>query len=228
MKRYSAVYLFVLFSTFMNAQDSAKVLSHEIGFNTVSLIKQVVSNNPTAATIQQLPYDIFYNLYYQDLIGLRVGLGYTQQHNETAISGQLIPRTTNQSALNLRVGLSYNFVRSKKLTLNCFGDVILEKIKAETVSTTTMQTFGNPIETVYTKSNDQIDGIGAQIGVGVKYNIIKHLSVYIEVPFVFVTEKTTSSFFTTQVGVVPDPTIPVVNSQTKVFLPTTVYLILKF
>jgi hypothetical protein len=227
MKRLAGVFLFVFATTFVRAQDSSKVLTHEIGFNTVSLIKQLISNNPSS-TLPQLPYDIFYNLYYNDLIGARLGLGLSNLHSETSIPGQALPRTFDQKSLNLRIGASYNFVKSKKVTLNAFADVIIEKISNESVNTTTTQIFPNPPQTITTRSYDKIDGIGGQAGVGVKFNIIKHLSVYAEVPIVFINEKTTSGLVTNQPGVIPQPDDTSKSSLTSVILPTTIYLVLRF
>ncbi len=227
MKRISLVILFFLTAHLSNGQDSTRVLSHEIGFNSVSLIKQLISNNPSS-TLPQLPYDIFYNIYLKDEIGLRFGLGLANQHVETQISGQTLPRTFDQKSLNLRGGVSYNFVRTKRITFNCFGDLILEKVSSESANTFTMQVFPNPVQTVTTKSTDKIDGIGGEVGVGVKFNIAKHLSIYAEVPIVYVTEKTSSGVTTTQPGVIQQPPTTGKNTLTSIILPTTLYLVLRF
>jgi len=227
MRRFSLFVLLVFISTFVNAQDSTSLLTHEIGFNSVSMIKQIISNNPSN-TLPQLPYDLFYNLYYKDQFGVRIGLGLSNSHFETEIKGQPLPRTTDQKSLNLRAGLSYNFVRSKKVTLNCFGDLILEKISSETAFTSTIQIFPNPVQSQTNKSSDIINGIGGEIGVGVKYNIVKNLSIYAEVPIVFVTEKTTSETYLSLGNTVQTDKISSKNSVTRIIIPTTIYLVLRF
>ncbi|MES2679258.1 MAG: outer membrane beta-barrel protein [Bacteroidota bacterium] len=227
MKRIAGVFLFVFVATFVRAQDSSKVITHEIGFNSVSLIKQLISNNPTS-TLPQLPYDVFYNLYFNDLIGARIGLGITNLHSETQIQGQSLPRTFDQKSLNLRAGVSYNFVKSKRVTLNGFADVIFEKFSSESVNTSTTQTFPNPVQTFTDKSYNKINGIGGEAGVGVKFNLVKHLSIYAEVPIVFLTEKSTSGIATNRPGVIPQPDNKSTTSLTSIILPTTIYLVLRF
>ncbi len=67
MKRIFTILLLVC--TFLSgAQDSTRAMRHEIGFNTVSLIKQLISNNPTSSFTQS-PYLVFYNFYANDRLG---------------------------------------------------------------------------------------------------------------------------------------------------------------
>lgn len=209
------------------AQDTTRLLTHEIGFNTVSLIKQLVSNSP-ATTIPQLPYDFFYNMYYKDKIGIRLGAGIKTSNIETSVTGQITPRITNSSDLKLRAGLSYNFVSYKRLTLNGFADYLLEKIKTETANTTTAQSFPNPVQKITTETTNKTNGSGAQIGVGVKYNIYKHLSVYAEAPLSFLAQTVTSDVMINDTGTIEDFNTTVKTSSVKFFVPTTVYLVLRF
>ena len=189
MRRVSAIYVFVLVSTFLKAQDSSKVFfyNNEIGFNTVSLIKQIISNNPTV----QPPYSNFHTIYFIIYI-IKTSFGhagrprrfYQSTTMKLSIEGQYLPRTTDQSALNLRLGLSYNFVRTKKITLNCFADFIIEQFKTQTLNTDTIRPNLSPLQTITTKSNDQTIEGGGQIGVGAKVQYCKTPeSIYIEVPF---------------------------------------------
>lgn len=220
--------LFISVSACLKAQDSLKLLNHEIGFNTVGLVKQMISNNPSSQ-LSQLPYLVFYNLYYEDLVGARVGLGVLNQKTESTSDNQSFPRTTTNNSLNLRLGASYNFVKYKRLTLNVFGDFLFEKFKSETVATLTLQTFPNPVQTITQSSSNLTNGVGAQVGVGVKFNIYKHLSLYAEVPFSYIIEDNKSSTSTSSPG---SSTISNTNKQTNkltsITLPTTVYLVLRF
>jgi len=228
MKRVSILIFFLLRSNFVDAQDSLQALKHEIGFNTVSLIKQIISNNPSSS-LSQLPYDIFYNFYPNEQVGARVGLGIFVSNNSESILGQSNPRTTNTFALRARAGVSYNFVKYKRLTFNAFADAVTENITMKTVNTETTQTFGNPFETTTTTSSDKSDGIGGQIGVGVKYNLYKHLSLYTEVPFNLMIRHFSSDVKISGTGFIPAS----LNSTSKntsaaIFLPTTIYLVLRF
>jgi hypothetical protein len=219
--------LFTAITFYTRAQDSAKVLQHEIGFNTVSLIKQMISNNPSSA-LPQLPYDIFYNLYYKDLVGIRLGLGYQNSHQETDIEGQQTPRNTDQSSLNLRAGASYNFVRTKRLTFNVFADYVMERQSLKTSNTSTIQSFPNPIANFTVENTETTTGNGGQLGVGVKYNLFKNLSLYAEVPFTFIARATKSELSVTDDGLREVTSTSGKSSFTSVTLPTTVYLVLRF
>jgi hypothetical protein len=211
----------------MVGQDSTKVLSHEIGFNTVSLIKQMISNNPSSV-LPQLPYSVFYNLYYKNKIGLRLGMGIITSKTETEITNQVMPRTTNQVNLDLRAGVSYNFVTQQRLTLNAFVDYVCVRYKSETANTSTVQSFPNPITIISTETTDKTIGNGAQIGVGVKYNLYKHLSLYAELPVTFLSQKISSEVSVNDTGTLDISTTSTKSSGIKVFVPTTVYLVLRF
>lgn len=57
---------------FCEAGDTTKLLNHEVGFNAVALLQQL---RIFTVTPGQQPYDLFYNLYYKDKVGLRLGAG---------------------------------------------------------------------------------------------------------------------------------------------------------
>ena len=212
----------------VSAQDSTKTMYNEIGFNTVSLIKQLISNNPSN-TLNQLPYDIFYNFYFDQQLGLRFGLGLSSVNTSSKIDGETDPRTNKQLGLTTRLGVNNNFVRQNRLTLNCFADVLYENFSTKTVNTFTSQSFPNPVISTKSTSTDILTGIGAQVGVGLKYNIYKHLSLYAEVPIGFITENTTSKVLLEQSGSAPDNSTNKSSSTTiKITIPTTVYLVLRF
>lgn len=229
MKNLRLLILVLCFATSAAfSQDSTRFIRHEIGFNTVSLIKQLISNNP-GNTLDQLPYDLFYNYYFSEKTGMRVGLGVLNLNTSTEIEGQKDPRTNNQLGLNVRLGLTNNFIRQNRLTLNAFADVLYENVSLKTANTSTSQSFPNPVTTTKITSNDVTTGIGAQLGVGVKYCIYKHLCVYAEVPLSFLAESTTSKLSIEESG------FPTENSTNKtkasalrVSLPTTIYLVLRF
>lgn len=58
MKKLFATGVFLLTLFFVPAQDTTKIINQEIGFNTVSLVKQLISNAPSN-TLATLPYDFF-------------------------------------------------------------------------------------------------------------------------------------------------------------------------
>jgi hypothetical protein len=119
-------------------------------------------------------------------------------------------------------------VRTKRLTFNCFVDYAFGKNNEYTSSTSTVQTFPNPVETTITETSDETKTWLVQAGIGIKYNITKHLSVYTEVPYALISDKTTSG-----VNITDDGTLTTSNStssslRSKIYLPTTVYLVLRF
>ncbi len=229
MKKLTLLFtlLFQLSATLF-AQDTNKVIRHEVGFNTVSLIKQLISNNPSN-TLEQLPYDIYYNFYFNSKSALRIGLGVQNTNTSTEIEGQTEPRTTGEVAFNLRMGLGKDIVSYKHLSLNAFADVLFKNSSLNTVNTSTSQNFPNPVLTTKTTSSDITTGFGAQVGLGVKYNLLKHLAVYIEVPMTYMAESMKSELTFEEEG------SSAVSSSNKTFstnlqisLPTTIYLVLRF
>jgi hypothetical protein len=228
MKNLKLTFIFLLLVSFVKAQDSIKAINHELGFNAVSLVKQLISNSPNN-TIAQLPYTFFYNLYFKDMVGIRTGFGISALKNETDIEGQDEPRTSTSSAFNVRVGVSYNFVKQNRITFNAFFDNIIESVNAKTANTFTSQTFPNPIEKTTTTSTDKTTGFGGQIGVGVKYNIYKRLSIYTEIPLSFITRSIASEVLIEETGSPDDKTTTKITDQSlKVTVPATIYLVLRF
>lgn len=233
MTRFITILLLFSALTNVTAQDSTKVKSekllyHEIGFNTVLLVKQLISNNPSN-TLSQSPYSVFYNLYYKDKVGLRVGAGLLTTTNKTNIEGQSLPRTTKVNNTDLRVGFSYNFLNHGALTFNCFADYIIETHKVTTINTSTSQSFPDPVIESKVKTEDKTTGVGGQVGVGLKYNLLKNLSIYAELPLLYVKEKTSSSVLLQETGEADDETITrSKNTVTTFIIPTTIYLVLRF
>lgn len=219
--------LLVCFNLYSQDSVKVKLLNHEIGFNTVSLIKQMVSNNPSS-TLPQLPYALYYNLYYKDLVGIRLGLGLTANTIETKVDGQSEHKVTKNSSQNYRVGLSYNFIKTKRFAGNVFGDFVYSQTLISSVNTSTMQSFPNPISTLKVESMDKTVGKGGEVGVGLRYNIFKHLSVYTEVPFVFTSKLTTINTKVNDSGVIDKTSSSVRNNDIQIILPTTLYLVLTF
>jgi opacity protein-like surface antigen len=228
------IILLSLFATLTaNAQDSlvakkrTPFLNHEIGFNTIYLIKQVISNNPSA-TLPQLPYSLFYNIYYKNIVGVRLGVGATNTTTKTAISGQVDAKTNTNKSYDLRAGLSYNFIKQNRLTANVFADFIVNQTNVKNSNTTTAQVFPNPQTTLTVNSTDVTKGQGAQAGIGVKYKLLKNLSLYAEVPISYITTKTTAELSVDESGVTDKTTSTSSGNNLQITLPTTVYLVLTF
>jgi hypothetical protein len=212
---------------FVKAQDSTKALTHEIGFNTVALVKQLISNNPTS-TLAQSPYTIFYNQYVKDKSGIRLGLGFNNFSSQTKIEGEPTPRKSTQNSFNCRAGFTNNFIKQNRITLNAFADVLYGQSKLESVNTT-IQSFPTGTITTTSTSSDETSSVGGQVGVGIKYNLYKHLSIYAEVPVTFLSGTTTSDVL---VAETLQPTQKTTSKSTStsisILVPTTIYLVLRF
>jgi hypothetical protein len=222
--------LFFLFSLpLLNAQDSAKtkLLHHEAGLNVVTLVKQMVSNG-SAASLTLLPYDFFYNLYYKDMVGIRLGAGASSTKSETSIEGQALPKLNYSNYYMIRTGVSYNFLATKRLAFNAFADYVIGNTTLYFANTATAQTFPNPTQTITTEATDVTATRGGQVGVGVKFNFTKNISVYTEMPYAFLSDRYSSEIKITDTG---DLTVTNTNTntfRTKLYVPTTIYLVLRF
>jgi hypothetical protein len=226
MKRAGLIFVFYFLAFSFKAQDSTRTISHEVGFNIGTLLSQVKIF--TVSPVQS-PYLLFYNVYYKNLVGIRIGGGIFTSAFETEIEGQNNPRYTSSTNINLRAGVSYNFIQYKRLTCNLFGDYIYERGRLETSTTTTMQVFPDPKITQTVKSSTNIDGNGFQAGVGVKFNIYKNLFLYTEVPVTYLSEKIVSEDSIKETGEAElNTTTNSYQSGTRIALPNTIYLILRF
>jgi len=219
--------LLFLSSFLLRAQDTSKIMQQEIGLNSISFIKQFI-NNSAAATVPQLPYDFFYNIYYKDRIGLRLGAGVRLLNTETQIQGQSIPRTTNTSQANFRAGFSHNFRHYKRITLNAFADYVFAKSETETATTVTAQAFPDPIQTITTETSDVTRAEGWQTGFGIKCNIYKHLCLYAEAPITILIQKNTSEVSINDSGELSGSSTIIRTTSIQFYVPTTLYIVLKF
>jgi hypothetical protein len=228
MKNLKIHILLLCVINFVKAQDSTKALTHEIGFNTVALVKQLISNNPTS-TLAQSPYTIFYNLYVKDKSGIRLGLGFNNFSTQTKIEGEAAPRKSTQNSFNFRAGFTNNFIKQNRITLNAFADVLYGQSKLESVNTSTMQSFPTGTITTTSTSSDKTSSVGGQVGVGIKYNLYKHLSIYAEVPVTFLSGTTTSDVLVVETQQPTQKTTSKsASTSISILVPTTIYLVLRF
>src|SRR5207244_3784882 len=108
------------------------------------------------------------------------------------------------------------------------GDYVFAKTKTETATTVTAQAFPDPIQTIKTKTSDIILGEGAQAGVGIKFMIYKHLYLYAEAPMTLITEKTTNEIEINDTGTLNESKATVRNTYLQFYVPTTIYVLLRF
>lgn len=228
MKFYRLLLFFTVLSGTLCAQDSTKKFNHEIGINAVLLIKQIISDNPNS-TLNQLPYTLFYNLYYKDKGGIRLGFGGSSSKSKTDIDGQNLPRESFQGSFNARVGVSYNFVHYKRLTLNAFVDGIYSSSYVSSTNTQTLTTGTPTVITLTSETSDKTIGNGAQAGIGVKFDLYRHISLYTEIPLGMLSENTTSDVKTSRTGFPSQSTTSRSKSSSRfIIIPATVYLVLRF
>jgi hypothetical protein len=224
--RNAVLALSVLLSLSGSSQDSTKVIHQEFGFNMVSLLQQVKAFQVTES---QLPYDVIYSIYYRDLAGLRFGAGMLSTDTRTEIEGQEQPRVTVSGKSNFRAGVTYNFVRSTRLHFNCFADYLWLNSSLVTTNSSTVQVFPDPIVTRTVRSSDETRGSGLQGGVGVQVKLWKYLSLYAETSFIYTVETREIEDLLRESGV-EDVTTRSSSTiaGTRIALPATVYLVLRF
>lgn len=227
------VLIFLTLSSFIaTAQDSIpkkNPITHELGFNSILLIKQIVSNNPNT-TLPQLPYQIIYTLNFRDKFGIRAGLGINQSKTETTILGDPIPRTTTALSSAYRLGISRDFLNFKNLSANVFVDGTIEQTELNTKTQTSSGGGFISNEDITSKTM----AYGPEIGFGLKYSFNKHIALYTEVPLQFVlnsSSETDTQSSTDNFSGNTQTTTTFTSSKghsIKIFLPTTLFLTVIF
>lgn len=228
--RKALLLFFVANSILLQAQDSTshKKIEHEIGFNTVLLVKQIISNSPNT-TLPQLPYQVVYTLHFNNKYGIRAGIGFNQSSTETTIQGLSAPRTTKTLSAAYRLGVNNNFLNFKRFTCNAFADLTLEQ---SNLTTETQTSSGSGFVSDDKITNKSLSS-GAEIGFGIKYSFNKHISLYTEVPLQCALTKTneTDQQMFMDNGSIVNMQTTVTSSKglsTKIFLPTTLFLNILF
>jgi hypothetical protein len=226
------IVLLLLVAGTLGAQtDSTSKITHEAGFNTVLLIRQVINNNP-AAMLSQSPYLLMYNIGIYKICTGRVGLGVAQASDKTTITGQPKPRTTDQLSLSGRLGAGKDLFESRRVVANVFVDGVYGMFDSRTVTTSTFSSgFPSGTNTITTTTSLKSQTIGGQIGMGVKFQFTKHVSVYAECPlqFALIDTKELDESISTGGGILSQINHNDTKStRTSIFLPTTLYLLIKF
>lgn len=238
MKKAIAIVL-VCVSTSIIAQDSTatkvqedpspKKCSHEIGFNATFLIKQLFSNNPSS-TLVQLPYQINYTLGIKDKFGIRLGAGFDQSVLKTSVQGQNTPRTTKFISGSYRLDFCKNVLSYRRISSFVFLGGIFDQSKIETTTISDQTPFGGSL--VKSELINAAVSFGGEAGIGLKYSYNKHLALGIEIPVQvkYTTSKEidkqtiTNTFSSSYTEVITNST----GMTTKVFLPTSIFIIVKF
>ncbi|MFL5764409.1 MAG: outer membrane beta-barrel protein [Bacteroidia bacterium] len=221
-------------SVSLHAQDSAKVgvyrrFTHQIGFNGTLLAKQLLSDNP-ASQLTMLPYQVDYTLGFSEKWGARLGVGFDQSYTSTSIQGQNSPRTTNTLTTAYRLDLVRNLLSYKKFSSGVFLGPIMNQANLVTKTTNDQSASGGPITTDELTSKSS--SYGAEIGIGLKYSFNQHIGIGTEMPIQVKqtvtneTDKQTSvsgsfSSFNQEITATHQLT-------TKIFLPTSVFLLITF
>ena len=210
------------------AQDSTsagKRFTQELGVNSVLLVKQLISNDPDA-TLEQLPYQVIYTLQSnRTKMGFRAGLGLTASKTETEIQGLNKPRVITSTSFAMRAGVNKNFLSHKRIVANSFIDVITSR----NFSRTETQTSLGPGASIITILENNNNAFGLDLGFGVKYKFNQHISLYTEVPLQIAA--TTSSSYDSQIVQGGGNTTTISKGSgfdTRIFLPTTLFLVISF
>jgi hypothetical protein len=112
--------------------------------------------------------------------------------------------------------------------VNVFADYVRSDAKDETLTTTTVQAFPNPSQRITTEATEHSRAEGGQAGVGVRFNLYKHFSIYTEAPFTYTTRVSNSIVNINDTGLQSSSVSTTRNSRLQFFIPTTVYIVLRF
>jgi hypothetical protein len=66
------------------------------------------------------------------------------------------------------------------------------------------------------------------VGVGLKFNVYKNLSLYAEMPLTYTQQRTGTSVVINESGDIDSSTNTTWTNNTQFFIPTTIYLVLRF
>jgi hypothetical protein len=232
--------LFVASLGSLQAQDDTtstkRLISHEVGVNVTSLMKQVVSLSNTNLVVQ--PYNLTYKAIYKNY-ALRSGIGMVISNSSTSIQGVAVPRVTNAHGLSYRVGLEYQTRIAKRLSVYGGIDFVSDKISSETKTFNESVSFSGTTTTeMLTKNMSKSYGCGPALGI--QFWINKRISIFTEAPLYFKsttsteavnTKTTTSSMSGSGVAVVSqeeEDIQTVKRSDFSIGIPVTLYLSIKF
>jgi hypothetical protein len=218
--------LLLLLNFRLLSQDSTKAFSQELGMNVGSLLQQI---RIFTVTPGGLPYDLFYNVYYKDKYGVRVGLGILSVENNTQVEGQNTPKTVKDNKSNMRLGVSYYALHSRWLNLNFFVDGFITNNEQTSSNTSTVQIFPNPVtfRTVFT--SERVHGGGVQGGAGLRLNITRHLSFYFETAIVYSSLTHVIEDKITETAKDDQSSKSLTNGkETRIDLPNTFYIMIRF
>ncbi len=157
-------------------------ISHEIGLNATSLLKQIINLSDT--TIATSPYLVTYKLMFNNKIGLRCGLGAKYKRSEDTVDGFDDSTVNTERAFDVRLGVEWQKQLAGKWRLAFGGDVIagssLDKIVVDT---------GFDVVTF----KDETSSYGAGPVLGLYFDINKSISLYTEAAAYFTTTESSSS-----------------------------------
>lgn len=211
----------------MNGQDSTKTITHELGFNTMTVLRQVTVFDLT--NTNQLPWAVIYNGWYKNKYGVRAGAGIFNSYSESSTSTQTVPASTTQRQIDFRLGFNYNYCTTGRVTLNGYVDYTFSNFYYQTVSSLTVQSFPNPIVTRYSMNESKSLSNGLAIGMGVKVKLYKQLSLYAELPLMMTLTKSHSESLVSETGATDVKSFSDSKGwNSNILLPATVYLTFRF
>lgn len=202
----------------VSADETPKPIafSHQLGFNGLTLLKQVFNFSNTSAAAES-PYLVMYKLGLgKNYIRASIGGNYTNKKEQ--VDGFLDSKTIKNTLLSSRLG--YERQHSSKHFQFCYGfDGILD-IKSNANIT------DSGFDKVYIIENENAFGGGPFMGLA--WNISKHLSLYTETGAYF-----TFSAISKQTDFVKNPDFNDIESEAtlkKVYYlaPTSLFLLYKF
>lgn len=224
--------------------EHKKKIQHEIGVNTTYLIKQLFSSNNF---IEIQPYQLTYKLIKKNW-ALRSAFGFNYYHSssdEIIISDpyyyapdNLRPSYGKSTNVFGRFGWEYRFQLGRKIIAYTGIDIIAESFKSESEN----QTISNylPYSYYFESSKSRVTRSSAGIGpvFGIQFFATKRLSIFTEIPIYFVQSATNSkrenytnmlssssnNYESSYSNIISNQR----NTSSKISLPATIYVAIKF
>ncbi len=194
----------------LNAQDTSKILRHELGFNATNFVKQIL--NFSSTTIPFSPYTITYK-YLGNNFNVRFGAGVTTSKETEKIQNSTNDRTTKNYAMNYRFGIEKQSIITKHW--KCYYGIDLMYDYVDNTSNFSSSSI-----------RSRYDGNGAGLVYGLQYYFNKRISLFLETGFNVMKYKS-KTMITNSSNPNNNQTETRSGTSGSVFLPSTLFLSIK-
>lgn len=191
-------------------------IQQELGINGTYFLKQIISLSDT--TIAVNPYLLTYKIMFNNF-GIRAGVGASYRRQLEEDENFADNTTTTSYTFDTRLGVEYQKRFHPKWTVSAGFDLVYQDASSKFVADS-----GFDVITV----EDRISGFGAGPVLGIYFHLNKHLSLYTEGSFYFLSKKEESSLKFTNAPQATDRSNTIEVTELETYLPATLYLVFRF